>query len=339
MRLSVAMCTYNGAGFLPVQLQSLLRQGRRLDQIVICDDCSSDGTSELLHAFVLEAGHVGVYVELHFNQVNLGYVKNFEKALRLCDGDVVFLCDQDDVWREDRVEMFEREFRANPTLMLLHSDARLITADGCDMGLSLMHELRVLPAELALEQSSQPLDAFLLRNLITGATCAMRRVVIDQGLPVGDGWVHDEWLGVVAGILGKVGFLDECTIEYRQHGGNQIGSSRKRVWQHGCDVARLSSERRSVAGKRLRSLARLLDDREVRFAPSLTGLPALAWRVMFARVRLYRLDGVGWSWIADDFPRLLVRVASVSFAGGGLASLFAAGKGAWAGWRYRSAEV
>ena len=91
MRLSIALCTFNGACFLPEQLRSLLQQRRLPDQVVVCDDCSSDGTSALLRAFVVEAESLGIQVDLHFNSENLGYVRNFEKALASCDGDVVFL--------------------------------------------------------------------------------------------------------------------------------------------------------------------------------------------------------------------------------------------------------
>lgn len=335
MRVSVALCTYNGARFLPLQLQSLLRQTRLPDQVVICDDGSSDDTCALLGAFMEEARNFGVGVELHFNPINLGYARNFEKALRLCSGDVIFLCDQDDVWCDGRVERFLKEFLSDHTCMMLHSDARLVTADGCDMGVSLMQKLHVHAAELLLEGSPQPLDAFLLRNLVTGATCALRSDVLDQGLPIGQGWVHDEWLAIVAGIMGGIGFIDECTVDYRQHDGNQIGAGRRSMWQMWRDLGWFDSRQRSVARSRLLALVNLLQEREVKLAPRMVGFQALAWRMMFARVRLYRLSEVGWRWICWDASRLFARMVSLCLAGGGASALYAGGKGAAAGLRDR----
>ena len=103
MRISVAMCTYNGADFLPAQLESILAQSRKPDQIVVCDDGSTDETRALLQGFEKESPDV---ILLRFNKKNLGSIRNFEQAIQLCNGDIIALSDQDDVWRQDRPGFF-----------------------------------------------------------------------------------------------------------------------------------------------------------------------------------------------------------------------------------------
>ena len=95
MKISIAMCTYNGAEFLPAQLQSILTQSRPPDEIIICDDRSTDDTQALLKKFATESP---IPIAVHINDHNLGSVKNFERTISLCTGDVIALSDQDDVW-------------------------------------------------------------------------------------------------------------------------------------------------------------------------------------------------------------------------------------------------
>src|SRR5215211_1230053 len=126
MKISIAMCTYNGAGFLTAQLESITAQSRRPDEIVICDDGSTDQTKTLLENFAQASP---VPVSLKFNQQNLGSIKNFEQAIRLCSGDIIVLSDQDDVWKKDKLEKIEQAFHSNPTAGLVFSDAEIVDED------------------------------------------------------------------------------------------------------------------------------------------------------------------------------------------------------------------
>src|SRR5215217_4120478 len=120
MKISVAMCTYNGAVFLPAQLESIAGQTRKPDEIVICDDGSTDQTRMLLERFAAESS---IPVSLKFNQQNLGSIKNFEQAIGLCAGDAIVLSDQDDVWHTDKLELIEQAFDTSPTAGLVFTDA------------------------------------------------------------------------------------------------------------------------------------------------------------------------------------------------------------------------
>ena len=95
MKASIALATYNGERYLQEQLNSFLHQTRLPDEIIACDDCSTDRTMDILESFAISA-LFAVYI--YRNAINLGYTKNFERAISLCSGDVIFLSDQDDVW-------------------------------------------------------------------------------------------------------------------------------------------------------------------------------------------------------------------------------------------------
>src|SRR6186997_149500 len=111
MRVSIAMCTCNGERFLAEQLDSILAQSRPPDEIVICDDASTDGTWALLTTFAPKAP---CPVTLRRNDTRLGVIGNFSQAMTLATGDAIALADQDDVWHPMKLEKLEGALRANP---------------------------------------------------------------------------------------------------------------------------------------------------------------------------------------------------------------------------------
>ncbi len=100
---AVAVCLYNGEKFLKEQLDSLRNQTRRADRVVLCDDGSKDNTVALVRSYILENGLQDHWF-LYENPENLGYIRNFYRAISLCEEDLVFLSDQDDIWKEDKIE-------------------------------------------------------------------------------------------------------------------------------------------------------------------------------------------------------------------------------------------
>lgn len=227
MSVSIVLCTYNGVRFLPALWDSLLAQTRLPDQIVVRDDASSDGAWELLASLRDAATARGVDVLLARNPRNLGYAKNFEGALAGASGDVLFLCDQDDVWHPGKLAAMLARFEQRPQLTLLHTDARLIDAAGNDMRCTLFRALEVTRKEIACIHHGRAFEVFLRRNLATGAMLALRRSLLADALPFSDEWVHDEWLAILAAAIGEVDCLESPLMDYRQHGGNQIGARRR----------------------------------------------------------------------------------------------------------------
>lgn len=220
MSVSVALASYNGELFLGRQLESIARQTQLPDQVVVSDGGSDDGSVELVRDFF--AAHPALGGVLVADGTCLGVSANFERAIAATTGELVALCDQDDVWAPDRLERGAAAFD-DPTVLLTHSNARLVDAAGAPIGIGLFAALGVGGRELA--QLAGP-DAFALlirRNLITGATAMVRRDLLNLALPFPEEWVHDEWLGILAAATGGIVPLSAELIDYRQHGGNQIG--------------------------------------------------------------------------------------------------------------------
>jgi glycosyltransferase involved in cell wall biosynthesis len=220
VRTTVVLCTYDGETFVADQAASLLAQTRPLDEIVVSDDASTDASP----ARVREAlAGFGGNLRLHVNPVTLGVVRNFEHALRLAQGDLCFLCDQDDVWRADKVRQMVAAFERKPEILLLHSDARIIDESGRRTGATLFRELRIRARDLAACDAGDALSVLLRRNIVTGATVAVRRELLEIALPIQEGYWHDEWLALIAAAVGSIGRIDEPLIDYRIHRGNQAG--------------------------------------------------------------------------------------------------------------------
>jgi len=217
------MCVFNGRAFLDTQLDSIAAQSRLPDTMAVVDDRSTDGSFERLQAW---AATVPFSVGVHRNAERLGVVRNFDRAVRLLSADVIFLCDQDDVWAPDRLERMAARFEADPDLLLLHTDARRIDGNGREMDGTLFHALAVRPQELRWLGQGQAVDAYLRRNLATGATMAFRTSLLRFVQPFPEDWVHDEWLALCAAMVGRVDVMQECLVAYRQHTGNQIGAHR-----------------------------------------------------------------------------------------------------------------
>lgn len=237
-RVSVVMCTYNGAAYVTEQLESILVQSRPPQELVVADDGSDDGTLEIVREIVRrhreEADPDFAYVELgrdlREHPEPYGVAANFERALRASTGEAIALSDQDDRWRPDRLERLVGLLEHRHEVGLVHSDAALVDADGEPLGVTLFEALGVSQRELRGIARGRTFEVLLRRNLVTGATAVIRRDIVERALPVPEGWIHDEWLAIVAAALGRTAVLREPLVDYRQHGGNQIGAT-KLTWR------------------------------------------------------------------------------------------------------------
>ena len=166
MKTSIAMATYNGAKYLQEQLDSFAAQTRVPDELVICDDHSSDATVATLSRFAQTASF---NVRIVVNDVNLGFVQNFERALSLCKGDLIFLSDQDDVWFDSKIEEIVRYMEENPRYLVVTNDQIITDADLIPIG-SVMANIRT--------------GGFEPSYLVAGCCTAIRRAWLDVALPV-----------------------------------------------------------------------------------------------------------------------------------------------------------
>ena len=221
MRISVAVCTYNGAAFVGEQLASIAAQTRPPDEIVIRDDVSQDATRSILEGFAASAS---VPVRVHINPVNLRSTRNFEGAIRMCGGDVIALADQDDVWKPDKLAVIERAFAQSPEVGLVFSDADIIDGDGQSQGYTLWESVRFFPSQQAQVRAGDTLPVLLKHPVVTGAACAFRASYRESFLPIPPLWIHDEWIAFIIALQARLLPISERLISYRVHSANQIGA-------------------------------------------------------------------------------------------------------------------
>jgi glycosyltransferase involved in cell wall biosynthesis len=223
MKISVAMCTYNGARFLPAQLESIATQNRRPDEIVICDDGSTDETQFVIKEFAEKSS---LPVVVHTNPQNLGSVKNFERAIELCTGDVIALSDQDDVWREDKLKLIEAAFERSDRTGLVFSDAEIVDEELKSIGRRMWDEVSFDSHKRKLLANGRALDVLITGWTATGATMAFRSNYKNLSLPIPTNiqMIHDGWIALTVAAVADVVTIDEPLIKYRQHERQQIGA-------------------------------------------------------------------------------------------------------------------
>jgi hypothetical protein len=183
----------------------------------------------------------------------LGVTGNFEAAMAACTGEFIALSDQDDVWRSNRLEVLLAAFD-EPDVLLVHSDARLVDEAGRPQPHTLMRSLGASRRELRHEQGPSAFSVLLRRNLVTGATAMVRSSHLREVRPFPSAWVHDYWLAITASLRGRIRFVPETLIDYRQHSNNQIGVA---VLTPGRAVHLLGQSRRSRHADRVERIAAL----------------------------------------------------------------------------------
>lgn len=220
-RISVALCTYNGARFLNEQLNSLLTQTRLPDELVVCDDCSTDATVSIVENFARVAPFE---IKLRVNNVTLGSCKNFERAISLCSGEIIALCDQDDVWLPHKLAVSEEIFLSKPEIGLVFGDAELVDEHLRPLGKRLW-DYTFPVRDRKLFKRGGALDVLCKYNVVTGATMAFRAVYRSILLPIPslELLIHDGWIALVIAAHAKVAFLPNPLMKYRQHPGQQLG--------------------------------------------------------------------------------------------------------------------
>jgi glycosyltransferase involved in cell wall biosynthesis len=219
MNISVAMCTYNGSRFLQAQLKTIGNQTRLPFELIVCDDGSTDATPEIVQAFAQS-----VTFPVHFirNAVNLRSTKNFEKAIRLCQGEIIALCDQDDLWAPEKLRTMADILEREPEVAGVFSDAALIDDNGARMGGTLWGSVRFAAREQRAFHADQ---AFFLihRPAVTGAAFLFRSRFVNDILPIAPEWVHDAWIALILASLSKLKPVPALLISYRLHASQQLG--------------------------------------------------------------------------------------------------------------------
>ena len=216
--VSVAMCTYNGEKYLKEQLDSIINQKYKNIEIIITDDCSNDNTISIIKQYQKKHKQIKLYK----NQKNLGFIKNFEKAISLCQGDYIALADQDDIWKKDKIKNFVKDISNN---ILIYSDAIIINEEGEEQ-----NHFLVSPKKNLIKGNNN--KAFLFNNCISGNTLMFKKELIPHILPIPDKVsFHDIWIAFVASTYGKITYTDRSFTLYRRYS-EQITSKRKNDYKN-----------------------------------------------------------------------------------------------------------
>ena len=218
-KIVILLSTYNGAKYLKNQIDSLTSQSYNGFRIIARDDRSSDESLLILKSYDK--------IEIVDSQQNLGAKGSFaellEYAVKHTDGEFFMFCDQDDVWKNDKVEktlakMQEMEKNFEDTPLLVHTDLEVVDERLNSINSSFMDFQKI-------DAMKNKLHNLFIQNTITGCTVMINRDLAKRCLPIPDEAImHDWWLGLVASYFGKIAYINESTIKYRQHGSNTIGA-------------------------------------------------------------------------------------------------------------------
>ena len=277
MRISVAMCTYNGADFLPAQLASIAAQTRPPDELIICDDASTDKTRALLESFARTSR---IPVSLYFSDENAGSIKNFDRAIGLCAGDVIPLSDQDDVWHSDKLQRIEQSFSDKPAVGLVFSDAELVDKNLKPLGGRMWNAIGFNAQKQKLVTEGRSLDVLVNGWTVTGATMAFRSDYVKLALPIPTNiaMIHDGWIALIVAAVADVAFIEEPLIKYRQHERQQIGAPKRPGSQPERGLQGIESAlRRRVSTTDLHGILAMLEERLVAQQKSFDCRRALAF--------------------------------------------------------------
>lgn len=217
------MATYNGAKYLSDQLESIFAQSRLPDELVVCDDTSGDATLKMLRDYAVRAPFQMTVIT---NDERLGSIRNFEKAISLCSGEIIALCDQDDLWRPQKLMVIESAFDADADLGLILSNADLIGEDGAPLRRDLWSRCRFNEKRQQDLKGSRRYDLLLGLPFATGATMAFRSRFKQLILPIpvdAPTFFHDRWIAVLIAAVSRIGIIQEKLIAYRLHRQQQLG--------------------------------------------------------------------------------------------------------------------
>lgn len=217
-KIDILMATYNGENFLKEQIESILNQTYSNFRLIISDDCSKDTTREILKEYEKKDNRI----EIYFQEKNLGYVKNFEFLLNKVQNEFYMLSDQDDYWLPEKIEKSLEKLQEN-NVDLVFGDLEVV-----DENLKTIYpafgDFMLLNRKINKYINSYKVN--YLYNCVTGCTVLAKKETLKKILPLPNNskfLIHDHWIGLMAGIYGKLAYIPEKYIKYRQHGDNQVG--------------------------------------------------------------------------------------------------------------------
>lgn len=209
--VSIAIATYNGEKYLRQLLDSIYSQTYPFYEVVVSDDLSTDSTVSILNEYREQYG-----LRYTVNGMNLGFVGNFENAIKMCIGDYIALCDQDDIWEKEKIQSLLQNIGSSS---MIFSDASIIDSNGELISASMMHSTK------RFHSSNDQFNRFLFENYIPGCTMLFKRSILSKALPFPEGLIfHDWWLAICASLDSGIVFFPAPLIKYRHHSNNQTNT-------------------------------------------------------------------------------------------------------------------
>ena len=219
--INILMSTYNGATFLHQQIDSIINQTYTNWRLIIRDDGSSDATRTIIESYALS--HPDKIVIVDKGTFNLGSTKSFERLLDFVESDYFMFSDQDDIWCTDKIERtfnemlrIEALYGKNVPLMVC-TDAKCIDSDGKEICESFFASQKFI-------DTTKNDISLLALNVVQGSTTLMNKKVIEHVCPFPNHVQHDQWIAVITAHYGKVSYLHEQLLLYRQHSHNVLGA-------------------------------------------------------------------------------------------------------------------
>lgn len=213
--ISVALTTHNGECYLREQIDSILGQSVSDIELVVCDDCSTDRTWEILNSYVRKDNRVHIYR----NEKTLGFRDNFIKTINKCKGDYIALSDQDDIWMPNHLELLLEVIDDN---MLACGNSLLVDENNNELGLTLLEQEGIM--RLPKKSLDIALLVMLNHNPFQGAAMMFRKEFLKVAFPMPDeADYHDVWFAVLAAFMNSFVYVNTPVVRYRMHGDNISG--------------------------------------------------------------------------------------------------------------------
>ena len=235
--ISIVITTYNGEKYLHTQLDSIINQTYTNLEIIIIDDCSKDNTQCIINEYAL----LDKRIKFYYNNNNLGYIKNFEKGIKLSTGKYISLCDQDDVWNLNKTSKLLNKIN--------HFDLAYCNSLFVDQNLKSLN--KTFKDKSNMINSNDPLN-YLIRNNISGHALIFKKDLLSNNFKFPEFITHDRWLAFLASARNGTVFLDESLVKYRIHNNNSLGGKKR--------IKKNKKTQKNEAASKIKSLCEVLPD-------------------------------------------------------------------------------
>ena len=222
-KVDVLLASYNGEKYIVEQIESILNQTYKNINLIISDDCSKDNTPQILKEYSQKDSRIKIYIQ----EKNLGVVKNIEFLLKQVKSPLYMLADQDDYWMPEKIEKSVEKIKQDKT-DLVFGDLEVVDENLKTIYPSFNYFFKL---SKKIKKNINNFKLNYLYNCITGCTILARKETIQYILPLpnfSNHLIHDHWIGLMVNLNGKVTYMSEKYIKYRQHRNNQVGTEKNK---------------------------------------------------------------------------------------------------------------